>query len=288
MLSNGTVEETSGFLDDRGIEILKFVAQFIDDNDIPEIQPDGVSGGVTLVGWSLGNPFTLAAIANIDSVDEGAQATLSSHLKGLILQGPFDGSPLCALRCLIQQYTEASGNTLGFAPHPQFWLPLFDESLPTDTRIPLFAQFATAYFNHSDITSKDPSILNWNVPSIFRAPGIFNFSQDDYESIIEDDAHTQLDGVFLGSVQPARILEVYRKAVFDKGILEYLPHLKVLLIAGTTSNAFALELAWLVEADNEQLGQERTIQIELIPDVNHLVSTFNNYTPIRVLTPYLA
>lgn len=80
---NGTEDKHKQFLQDRGTEIIRFVVQFIKQNDIPDV---AAGGGTTITGWSLGAPFALAAAAYADSLGEEEQSIIASHLKTVIMQ----------------------------------------------------------------------------------------------------------------------------------------------------------------------------------------------------------
>lgn len=86
-LSAGTDEDKAHFLKVRGQEIATFVARFIEEHRLPAIAEDGKTGGVALLGWSLGCAFVLAAVANIDSLQSASQSRMASHVRSLILYG---------------------------------------------------------------------------------------------------------------------------------------------------------------------------------------------------------
>lgn len=88
VLSNGTDAEKTTFLQDRGIEIATFIDTFIQQENLPAVSSDGKSGGVAVLGWSLGNSFTIATIANVDTLPAAVQQRLGSYIRALIMQGP--------------------------------------------------------------------------------------------------------------------------------------------------------------------------------------------------------
>lgn len=86
VIHNGTDTQKEEFLKARGLEILNFMDIFVQQNDVPTILDDG-KGGIALLGWSLGNSFTLAAISHFDSLPTDAQSRLASRMRSLIMQG---------------------------------------------------------------------------------------------------------------------------------------------------------------------------------------------------------
>ena len=86
-LQNGTVSDQTAFFQARGEEIATFIELFINQNNIPAPSADGKTGGVGLLGWSLGNTFSVATIANLQSYATSTQHTLAKYLRALIFQG---------------------------------------------------------------------------------------------------------------------------------------------------------------------------------------------------------
>jgi pimeloyl-ACP methyl ester carboxylesterase len=87
VITNGTEEEKKAFMSARGLELAKFWDIFIQDQDIPEVTEDGSSGGILILGWSLGCSYTLAAISAILKLPPKAQNRLASRIRGLVLYG---------------------------------------------------------------------------------------------------------------------------------------------------------------------------------------------------------
>jgi pimeloyl-ACP methyl ester carboxylesterase len=89
-------EETkSKFHTLRGVEILRFINGFIQRAGTPPIHTnvvDGkVSGGIMLVGWSMGSTYSMAAISSMDSplLSDEMRDRLGSYLRVLVLLGAF-------------------------------------------------------------------------------------------------------------------------------------------------------------------------------------------------------
>ena len=85
VLNSGTDEEKAEFLKMRGLEVSTFIKCFDRENPISPIK--GATGGFAILGWSLGNSFALAAVANLDSLSEDLQTWWGDHLRALILYG---------------------------------------------------------------------------------------------------------------------------------------------------------------------------------------------------------
>ena len=87
VLTNGTDEQKLQWLRDRGNELATFIHTFIRQRNLPPASADGKSGGVALLGWSMGVSTTMATIANVDSFAPDIQLSLGSHLRVHIMHG---------------------------------------------------------------------------------------------------------------------------------------------------------------------------------------------------------
>jgi hypothetical protein len=86
-LEQGSSEEKAEFWRDRGHEIALFIDAFIKENNIPPISNDGQSGGVILLGWSLGCGEANATVAHVDTLPPPLRSHLASYIRALILYG---------------------------------------------------------------------------------------------------------------------------------------------------------------------------------------------------------
>lgn len=86
VLSGGSDDERADFVRARGLEIATFVDRFIENQGVPPISEDGKSGGIALLGWSLGSAFVLSTISCCDTWPTELQSRLKTHLRALILQ----------------------------------------------------------------------------------------------------------------------------------------------------------------------------------------------------------
>lgn len=73
----------------RGLEVANFLLWFIDEHHIPRISPDRKSGGLVILGWSLGNATTLALLGQSDAIPQETFEKLEPYLRTLIMHGAF-------------------------------------------------------------------------------------------------------------------------------------------------------------------------------------------------------
>ena len=82
-IHEGSDAERTDFLHNQGILMALFVDRLIQTLSLPK------SGGVTVVGWSLGNIFTIAMRASIDDLPDDTKQRLKAYTRGFIIFGLF-------------------------------------------------------------------------------------------------------------------------------------------------------------------------------------------------------
>lgn len=75
------------FMLERGLEIAYFIEKIIAQSNIPPTQADQRTGGVVLVGWSLGCSVADFLLSNVDSLSPSTLSTLSKYLHTVIYHG---------------------------------------------------------------------------------------------------------------------------------------------------------------------------------------------------------
>ena len=87
VLSQGDESDHALFLEARGVEIASFLDGLIDALSLPGPTDDGKEGGLALMGWSMGNIFTLSTVASVSLLQPQVQTRLQSYLRKLIMFG---------------------------------------------------------------------------------------------------------------------------------------------------------------------------------------------------------
>lgn len=85
-VQNGSEEQRAAFLHSQGVLLALFIDGVIQKYELPQ------KGGVALVGWSMGNIFTLAALAAICDLPSDTKERLKNYLRGYICWGEYRGT----------------------------------------------------------------------------------------------------------------------------------------------------------------------------------------------------
>lgn len=249
VIAGGTEKEKTTFMINRGVELLVFIDKFLVEKKTPSSQEGNPNGGVAIIGWSLGNTVTLAAIAHLCSAAPEVQVRLAPLIHTLILHEP-------------------SKNILGHTPEASNWLPLtaFDQTILEDAEIPFFAWWVSAYFQHGDLSTREHEVLQYQVPAFnLRPPTAYSLSSAGRISVIESGSPAKTDIPYLSL--SAQLLASYN-AVYSKEARDLLPNMKVFLLSGENSPAFAPSTTWMVEDHDKQHGGG-FIRAKMLKEINH-------------------
>ncbi|KAF8649634.1 hypothetical protein AX16_005722 [Volvariella volvacea WC 439] len=251
ILLNGSDVQKQAFLDAQGMQLLTFIDKFTVDNQLPITTP-ARTGGIALMGWSLGNSLTLAAVANADKLPTDARNRLASRLRSVIMLEP----PSVAL---------------GVSYPPQTWSPMQDTSIPPETQVPYFVQWITSYFKHGDITKRDTSLISFVVPDPSRTPSIFGMTSSEMSKVVYEDSVNLGEGLYLFFLGP-QFLANYQKACYDKAIRSLLGRMQIWMVTGDATASFSIASLWSIEDDELARGSRGSfIKYKILNGANHFV-----------------
>ncbi|KIK52981.1 hypothetical protein GYMLUDRAFT_49647 [Collybiopsis luxurians FD-317 M1] len=259
-------EMKAKFLELRAVEILRFIDGFIQRSGIPPISESFSStpqGGIGLVGWSLGSTFSMAAVAHMDSslVSDEMRDRLGQYLRTYIMLEP-------AL------------TALGLPLPPEAWISFRDPNVPLHAQGPLFCNIVTGYFDYSKetLSARDVAAASSTiVPSHSRIPTIYNFTQDEYDEIVNLTEDSKVD-LSYSKVLQSQLRDLYLKACYDKKLRfenTGLRNLKTVWeVVGTRSYGMTWPTFWEIEKDDLKAGEGekgKFVRFKILEGANHFV-----------------
>ncbi|KAG6825948.1 hypothetical protein H0H92_001758, partial [Tricholoma furcatifolium] len=237
-------------LQQRGMEMGRFIDELILTSGLPPISADKKSGGIILLGWSLGSALALATLASAHNLPAETQVRLGSYIRSVIL---YDPAPII----------------LGLPTPEQNWTPFLDTYIPEHLRLAAFAQWSTGYFDHGDLKKRDPGALSWVLPAPHQVPTVFlprikrTLCAADSMGLVISLTYMIH---FVGQSKAA-----YRKVINDPETFKLFPNLKPVLLVGGCSGAFAIARLWAVEDDQKEMGSSSSsLTIRFVQGINHM------------------
>ncbi|KAJ3722823.1 Alpha/Beta hydrolase protein [Lentinula guzmanii] len=249
-LTTGNDEQKTAWVHSRGQEFTTFMVNFIQENDLPAMTPDGKSGGVVILGWSAGASLAIAALSIVDSLSQDAQSCLSTHLRAFIAQEP---APLA----------------LGLPTPPKNWAPLRETSIPEELRFKAFAHWITSYFEHGDLSKRELDSLSYVLASPLRPPSIYNMSTAETDEMLQLDQAAMSDLPFLFNLSN-QLKVAFRKVCFDPVTKKLLPKMSITFMSGTMPPAFGPAGLWAVESEQKE-AKTNHIHLKVVPGANHFM-----------------
>ncbi|KAI0641977.1 Alpha/Beta hydrolase protein [Trametes meyenii] len=181
------------FMRDRARELYDSLEDLVQELDIPPVRPGAPTGGIVLVGWSLGATWMLALLRHVAEFPVN-EINLRDYIRRVVLWDP----PNCLLH-----YPE---------PEEDDYNPLFDTTQTFEERGKEFIKWITAYFSHGNTTETFERRAAAKIPPSTLA----NISQEEYKATMYPPAGTRGGSDFnlLYGCHALRVYETLRKGAF--------------------------------------------------------------------------
>ena len=265
---HGSEAERANFFHNEGILIALFVDEIIQSLSLPK------KGGVTVVGWSLGNVYTIAMRASINDLPDNTKERLKEYTRGFIVFGPslsfFQITAIMPNYILILPYRiDPPCHTLGFPNPSGGYSPLMDHDIPEESRGPAFAKWVSSYYKHGDLSSRDLSQLNQREGDTSKKPTTDTIPLEELLTITDFGSAAKCETFIIDSL--LQVLSVFMnqttKALFDQQIREDWGEHPVWFVYCEASSWNVHYAAWNLE----KIDKASEIKFKLIPGANHFV-----------------
>jgi hypothetical protein len=267
LVTDGSADECEAFLTGRGVEIGLFLDGLIDALGLPEPTPDGKEGGFGLMGWSLGNLFTLCSISAVSSLPSASRARLQKYMRRMIVFGGLIRD--CKFDCCLS-VLDAPTLALGIASSPELYVPIFDEKIPHDERINAFACWVSSYFAHGDLATHDVTKLAFCSPDPTRKSEVSSLSPEELHSFLDFEPVWRSDVPLVTTSLEPLFFKKTCNALFDPRTRSLWPNLVVWILYCDSSPGLVVHAAFAIE----ELAKKNTgqpVQFLAIKDAHHAV-----------------
>ncbi|KAJ6579505.1 hypothetical protein DFH09DRAFT_913244 [Mycena vulgaris] len=243
----GSLEERKTLMQEEGLNLALCVNGIIQQCALPP--------NVALAGWSLGNTFTLAAMASIPSLPSDVQEKLKSHLQTFILWEP-------------------PSEALGIKSPPKQYVPLYDTNIDPAQRGRVFGQWVTSFFKHDLSVPHDADKkLKYKLEEALEEPKptFHDMPFPELETITNFAAGGKCDTILIEPPFQPVVDEIIKTALFTPKIREAWGNPKVAYMYGEANTWNVLWAVWDIEERVQNAGGKAPITFRPIAEANHFV-----------------
>ncbi|KAF8222533.1 hypothetical protein L208DRAFT_1413236 [Tricholoma matsutake] len=255
------------FMEILAAEVAHLLVWFVETHNIPKASVDHNSGGLSIMGWSMGNTTSMSVFGYPEAVGQEAYVKLEPYLRQFILYDP----PWLAF---------------GYDQPPEGYVPFTDPDYPTQQAMfKHFGSWVSGYYNHPDIASRSIHGLNFdrsgelpnpNDPkSTGRNSSINNATAEEVENIFDIVAASRSELSMFYPMQPV-IKTMAQRFLFDEKLVnEVLPKLDVAVMWCTRAQWYSvygmIETERQYKENVKQGYKVRPIRFIELEGANHFV-----------------
>lgn len=236
-LASDTAEGQEDFLRSQAVEIATFLVTFAREQRIPPAPLEGASGtgGIALIGWSLGSLHTHAVVAYLDAMPSSILSDLGKYLHTMVSH-------------------DVGAVNIGILNPPIYNIDLWYEP-NVEKRFKLFYEWATAYFSHTSVTSGNIDDLEFN-KFADRTHSMHELSSEELAELTSAETYGASDTLIL-YIKLDVFKATTRRAIFNKALAEkFLPNLRVRYMCGGASPGV---LVWALQELRKCLADPKPI-----------------------------
>jgi hypothetical protein len=253
------------FLQRLGLEVANFLLWFAETHKVPMISDDKKSGGISVMGWSLGAVSPLALLGHPDVISKESKQQLALYLRQALLYSAFVFY-FQPLTCYQRPLDPAE---VSFGYHFDREDGMYPASLSD------FPILVSAYYTHGDLTSRTGA--GATTIDLSKTPSFKNMTNEDLAVNFGMDA--SMKGDIPMCMLPALGKQTQAAFFNEKLAKEFLPALQIVWL-GCSHSQWALEWSKVViqrefEEHVKQKHEVRLIRFMEIKGANHFVSNFS-------------
>ncbi|KAJ7740578.1 hypothetical protein B0H16DRAFT_1566845 [Mycena metata] len=209
-------------LEQQGRDLAMFVDGLI------LLQSVSNTGGVALVGWSMGVTFLLPLIASIETLPGATRDRLSAKVHSVVL-------------------LQSPSLALGLPSPPGFLIPHTDPEIAPEARGPAFAKWVSSYFLHGDLSTRNIDELTYNNIDALRAPTIETLRPEELFGMADFGPGDKYDSIVGLPPFAGPVFKQTSKALFDPTVRKLWSGARFWTVYGTAEPWNIIYAAWFLE-----------------------------------------
>ncbi|KAJ7824851.1 Alpha/Beta hydrolase protein [Mycena leptocephala] len=245
--AEGTDAERASLLKQQGRDLAMFLDGLLSELSIPQ------TGGIALIGWSMGTLFVLALIASIDTLPTATQERLSSFVHTVVM---------------LQSPSLALG-----VPIPSGWLiPHTDPNIAPESRGFAFAKWVSSYFIHGDLSNHDIDSLTYTNTDPSKSATVETLSPEDLFAMTDFGPAEKYDNIIGLPPFAGAVFKQTNKALFDPTVRAVWSQTRFWTLYGSAEPWPIIYGAWFLEAQSHEMNNaELAIEFKVIDGSNHFL-----------------
>ncbi|KAJ7039386.1 Alpha/Beta hydrolase protein [Mycena alexandri] len=247
IFAEGTDAERLTLLEQQGHDLAMFVDGLI------MLQSTSNTGGIALVGWSMGTTFLLPLIASVDTLPIATRERLSAQVHSVIL-------------------LQSPSLALGLTSPPGLLIPHTDPDIAPESRGPAFAKWVSSYFLHGDLSTHNVNQLTYSNIDSQRVPTIETLRPEELFGMTDFAPGDKYDSIVGLSPFAGPVFKQTTKALFDPTVRKLWNGARFWNVYGNAEPWNIIYTAWFLE---EQLRAancpELVINFKVMDGSNHFL-----------------
>ncbi|KAG6330794.1 hypothetical protein ID866_8295 [Astraeus odoratus] len=213
LLNSADPEDGKSYFRLAGLQIAKFLLEFAASQAIPKYNEENQTGGVFLVGWSMGMMYPQAMLANLDALTNEELHGLETYLRAIM-------------------YYEAPAVAMGIPQPPPISFDQEILSLPVPEHWAFFCKWVGGFFKHRNPYSRNIEDLEFQHWRTDKPPSLHDVPEDELRKMTSVEMYATHEVATI-SMNADVLRSVNRRALFNVKMAKYLPKIKVRFVCGT-------------------------------------------------------
>ncbi|KAF8903889.1 hypothetical protein CPB84DRAFT_1773626 [Gymnopilus junonius] len=131
----------------------------------------------------------------------------------------------------------------------------------------MFARWISGYFDHGDLSTRNPNILEWVLTSTSRPGTIYRMSKAEQDEILQFNG-ASVDIPCMQGLS-AQLNAAYRKVLFTPEAMDLFSNMTVTYLTGEKGPAAQISQSWIIQDELPKQGVKTGVK--MAPGINHFV-----------------